>query len=85
MDETVRNIIDSDITNEEKIAQLDSYFGVIVQSEIENIEKNLKVAEILNGKWNVPSTTTGYSGKLNSDEKEILIHYYYDKINNKKE
>jgi hypothetical protein len=78
MDQTIRDIIESNISNEEKILQLDRYFGFISQDDIQNNKKNLKVSEILNGRWNVPSTTTGYSGKLNSEEKEILIHYFYE-------
>lgn len=81
----VKDIIDNNDSYQEKILQLDNFFGFIPKNEKQSIERTLKVSEILSGRWNVPVTTTGYSGRLNSDEKEDLIHYFYEQKLKKKE
>ncbi len=80
----VKDIIENSDSYEEKILKLDNFFNFIPKDEKQSIERTLKVSEILSGRWNVPSTTTGYSGRLNSDEKEDLIHYLYEQKLNKK-
>jgi hypothetical protein len=79
MEETIGKIIESDESNQKKIKQLDDFFGFIAENEEQNKERTLTVSEVLNGRWNVPTNTTGYSAKLSNEEKEHLIHYIYEK------
>lgn len=78
MEETIQHIIESFESNEEKIKQLDVFFGFVPENNEHNKERLLKVSEVLDGRWNVPANTTGYSARLSNEEKEHLIHYLYE-------
>ena len=78
MEETIGQIIESCATTEEKIMQLDGFFGFTPENEEQSKERALKISEVLNGRWNVPINTIGYSGRLSNKEKEHLIHYLYE-------